>query len=507
MRNVRTIFILFLFTLLVMSICFSIDGLSNSIYINNDDFEEYSSIQDAINSAIINDTIYVSSGYYNENIIINKPIKLIGENKSNTIIDGNGLNCVQIESNDVYIKGFTLRNSSKNIFLHNCSNCTITNNTIASSFYGCYIEDNCFNNTIFYNNFILNDMQVIDYGLTYWYQDQTGNYWDNYNGVDLNNDGIGDSEVLINENNIDKYPLINPITMIPYANFWFDPANPTTASNISFNDISTDHDGTIVRWFWDFGDGSNSSLEHPEHKYDDDGTYIISLTIIDNLGAIDVQKYTINIANVPPVAYFTFNPKVPLDIQEVDFRDESIDNDGLIIDRMWRINSEVITKDELFEYMFPDNGSYTVELVVTDDDNMTSSYSERVSVLNVGPMASFSFYTDDKNFTEGKNIIFNDNSKDLDGTIVSYCWDFGDGTKSYDKNTNHYYGSNGDKTVTLTVYDNDGEMNSVSKHVILGEIEEGNSILSGLSLLNIIFVIVIIIAVIIVIIVSKKYTY
>ena len=71
----------------------------------------YSSIQEAIDSASNNDTIYVSKGTYFENIIITKPIELIGEDKNTTIINGNGSGTViQIAADYVKISGFTITN-------------------------------------------------------------------------------------------------------------------------------------------------------------------------------------------------------------------------------------------------------------------------------------------------------------------------------------------------------------------------------------------------------------
>ncbi len=63
----------------------------------------------------------------------------------------------------------------------------------------------------------------------------------------------------------------------------------------------------------------------------------------------------------------------------------------------------------------------------------------------------------DKTGDEGEEITFDaSNSYDPDGTIVSYTWDFGDGTTATGKVVTHAYADNGVYTVTLTVKDNDG---------------------------------------------------
>lgn len=73
--------------------------------------EKYPTIQEAINVALGGETIFVSSGVYLENVIVNKTVSLIGENKSNTLIDGNGTgNVVEVVAHYVNVGGFTIQN-------------------------------------------------------------------------------------------------------------------------------------------------------------------------------------------------------------------------------------------------------------------------------------------------------------------------------------------------------------------------------------------------------------
>ena len=70
-------------------------------------------IQDLIDNASDGDIIYIPSGIYYENIIIDKSISLIGEDKNSTIIDGSGIgDVIKIIADNVYISEFTIRNCS-----------------------------------------------------------------------------------------------------------------------------------------------------------------------------------------------------------------------------------------------------------------------------------------------------------------------------------------------------------------------------------------------------------
>jgi len=118
------------------------------------------SIQAAIDAASPGDTVYVYNGTYYGDISIDKSIKLIGEDKHNTIIDGEGaFDVVEIDDTIlVTISGFTIRNGLyKGIAIDPNTNCNkITGNIITNCGGGIYIWDSNYN-TVYNNVVIYND--------------------------------------------------------------------------------------------------------------------------------------------------------------------------------------------------------------------------------------------------------------------------------------------------------------------------------------------------------------
>jgi parallel beta-helix repeat protein len=118
----------------------------NIIIVDINGSGNFTSIQDAIDSASAGDTLRVRAGTYFENVVINKTISLIGESNKTTIVDGNGKGVViKITANWVNVSGFSIMNSSgvpipsdtpSGIKLNGPSNCKISNCNIFKNKYG-----------------------------------------------------------------------------------------------------------------------------------------------------------------------------------------------------------------------------------------------------------------------------------------------------------------------------------------------------------------------------------
>ncbi|MEO1727081.1 MAG: PKD domain-containing protein [Bacteroidota bacterium] len=79
----------------------------------------------------------------------------------------------------------------------------------------------------------------------------------------------------------------------PDAGFTFSCNNLTC----DFTDTSSDSDGALVTWDWDFGDGASSSQQNPTRIYASAGTYSVTLTVTDNEGATDDVTRTVSVSD------------------------------------------------------------------------------------------------------------------------------------------------------------------------------------------------------------------
>lgn len=227
---------------------------------------------------------------------------------------------------------------------------------------------------------------------------------------------------------------------------------------------STDPDGTIASYAWDFGDGAEGTGATASHTYATAGTYEVTLTVTDDRGstATLMQPVTVQAANVLPTASFTAsvsNMSVDLDASA------STDDDGTIATYSWAFGDGDIGSGATTSHTYAEPGDYTVTLTVTDDRGGSATTTKTLTAEpapNVAPTAALTATATDLSAALDASA-----SDDTDGTIVSYAWDFGDGETSTTTTptTGHDYAEAGEYTVTVTVTDDRGGTDSATAQV------------------------------------------
>jgi len=143
----------------------------------------------------------------------------------------------------------------------------------------------------------------------------------------------------------------------------------------------------------------------------------------------------------------------------------STDEDGSIT-WLWDFGDGLTSDEKRPTHNWSDDGQYSVNLTVTDDDGATNTTTLDINILNQLPSVYFETSVISGNVTTP--IECNATGWDKDGFISEWVWDFGDGNTSNEEDPVYFYGDNGDYIISLFALDDDGAMSNVmNKSVII----------------------------------------
>jgi len=258
---------------------------------------------------------------------------------------------------------------------------------------------------------------------------------------------------------------IEIVNIPPRPDFEYSPAEPTVRDEIEFYDRSYDPDGEIVEYTWDFDDGNTSHGKNVRHSFSYSGSYDVTLLVKDDDGAENQTTKEIEIENLPPKASFDHSPDDIYTGHEVQFYDKSEDIDGWITERKWDLGDGNTSKDRDPIHIYQDPGEYEVELTVEDNMGSVNSTLKTISVESSVPIADFNYEPDNPRTDE--EVGFFDNSTERGDQIISWRWDFDDGTISEERDPVHTFEESGEYSVELTVTDERGDVNTTSKTIVV----------------------------------------
>jgi PKD repeat protein len=227
----------------------------------------------------------------------------------------------------------------------------------------------------------------------------------------------------------------------PVADFSGTPVSGDVPLTVAFTDLSTHTPDT---WLWDFGDGTQSNLQNPEHTYATAGLYTVILGVSNSCGPNSMFKpdYIDVTIPPPPVASFTASDTSGCTSLDVDFTDTST---GLIDQWHWDFGDGEMSNEQNPTHSYIAPGFYTVTLVVDgpggSDDMTRESY---ISILDL-PVASFSM--SDTTGLAPLTVDFTD----LSGLADTWSWDFGGDGNSSLANPSHTFTTDGIYPVRLIV--------------------------------------------------------
>ncbi len=256
-----------------------------------------------------------------------------------------------------------------------------------------------------------------------------------------------------------------------------------TASEVRFDGTaSTDDDGRVTAYAWDFGDGKTSSEASPVHVYKHPSTYEAQLTVTDDSptsSRFDTDALWV-IVNALPIADAGAD-RIAAPGQELAFDGAgSVDPDGGIASFAWDFGDGATASGPAVRHAFEKPGLYTVRLTVHDTtghENATG-YDELTVRVNQAPRAVAG---PTLAAAPGDEVVFDGRrSYDPDDSISSYLWELRNGSGPAGSGpamelassavARHTFESPGIYTARLTVVDSSGAMNARAEDEVTIEV-------------------------------------
>lgn len=200
-----------------------------------------------------------------------------------------------------------------------------------------------------------------------------------------------------------------------------------------FSDLSTSAT-PLVSWFWDFGDGGNSTLQNPTYQYVDGGAFSVSLLVVDANACQDLVTVN-NMAKVlnNPKADFSVNTPVVCDSSEtVSFTNTS---QGLNNTYKWNLGDGTISLQESPTHVYNQTGLFGVALLAVSEQGCSDTFllAEAVRVL---PELSASVTASSTEICDSTLLTSFTATSNGANELV---WNFGDGQTATQENPTHQY--------------------------------------------------------------------
>ncbi|HEX5003567.1 MAG TPA: PKD domain-containing protein, partial [Bacteroidia bacterium] len=222
------------------------------------------------------------------------------------------------------------------------------------------------------------------------------------------------------------------------ANFSFTPTTGCLPLAVTFTDNSV----AAVSWFWDFGDGSTSTIQNPLHTFLVEPTGSIALTIVDSNGCTKTKRKS-NVDIIKP------------DIQASDSigcRPLTVNFSTSLaaVTYLWDFGDGNTSSVQNPTHIYNQTGLFTVSLTCTLSGGCVTTTVKDNYIQVSAPAADFMTPTIAVCAPSLVNFV------DLSTGAVAWLWNFGDGSSSSSQNPSHIFNSPGTYTITLIAFSSTG---------------------------------------------------
>jgi gliding motility-associated-like protein len=229
---------------------------------------------------------------------------------------------------------------------------------------------------------------------------------------------------------------------------------------VTFKEESTAPAGVVLTsTVFDFGDGTTGTYAPGStvtHTYAAWGTYTVKMYNVSAYGCKSTVSTKQIYISPNPVPLFSFDQNsVCLPNALVSVKNNSTIADNTALTYLWDFGDGSGTSTALAPtHVYRGTGPYTVTLTVKSVSNCTNTLPEAVNFIHPQPKAAFDFSKPE--VCVGQDVIFNDLTDGLDGTVVKWNWDFGDLTTGNTRQAPHLYATAKTYDVSLYIVNSQG---------------------------------------------------
>ena len=262
--------------------------------------------------------------------------------------------------------------------------------------------------------------------------------------------------------------VILPVNPNLVPKFTFTPASPLAAQTVTFDASTTTNNGSpcaqACTYAWNFGDGTTGAGITANHVFKPANNYAVTLTVTDSRGASAQLTQSVPVgAPTPPTAVFKFSPTPPsLNVDMFFNASESTPAAGrTIVSYTWDFGDGSGASGVTVSHRYTGAGTYTVVLTVKDDADATARTTQTLSlgVATPNPVASITATPSGGKAPIRISFDASASTPSTGSTIVSYKFDYGDGTQETVTNPvqSHTFSAAGTFVVSVEVTDSNGK--------------------------------------------------
>ena len=221
------------------------------------------------------------------------------------------------------------------------------------------------------------------------------------------------------------------IFILPAPDVNFSTSAACLNSPVIFTDLTTISSGTLISWYWTFGDSTSDTSQNPVHTYPSAGSFVVSLTVTSDANCSFTYSDTITVHELP-VAGFNFVNNQCSETPVV-FTDTSTAPSGeTITSWQWSFGDGDNSIAQSPSHSYDTSGTFNVQLIVFSDAGCSDTITSSITIL-FKPRAGFMV----TNTCVGDTVQFTDAT--ISTGAIAYDWDFDDTGTSTLQNPSHPY--------------------------------------------------------------------